>query len=451
MEINLADQIGERTVLIHGRAVNGLGDLSIAHKVANVFCKHGQIPAEQIVIATNSPKQFRNIFDPKGIYRVISFEEIQEVNKIALAVVAPYVIKYDSQKLYLYRGGFPTLFLSEYGFKTNEPPEVVKHITAHHLLGFDGSREGLGFLLNPVKQNEQKKPLDPAVAKLIDKHKLYLGYASEVKSKTAFVKAICAADIEEKRDLAFVIPGNMHLPEDFSPLGVGKIRMFERFATNPNKKPSCADQFWRMLGYPQPPYDIVEYKSEEITLSKSGKEVFILFGSFTNEELQPLWKTSEKSVLATGDGSLSEAISASKHLLYEARKHKKENAAFLKKSQHHTLCFYENSENVVEKMRHAVITARKDDYTTVDKDNEKLWDTSSCNQKIINKAEELLARTKNATYPLDYTKRNAAYLKDKLKPGQLAIIHRDQLKDLTFIPKTEEWIDYGDHRLITRK
>lgn len=97
-------------------------------------------------------------------------------------------------------------------------------------------------------------------------------------------------------------------------------------------------------------------------------------------------------------------------------------------------------------MLSTLLKARKDDYKTVDEGNKKIWLENSCNQAIINKAEELLERTKNAIYPVDFTQRST----DELKSGQLAIIHRDQLPKISFplnIP-----INLGlDHYLITHK
>lgn len=51
---------------------------------------------------------------------------------------------------------------------------------------------------------------------------------------------------------------------------------------------------------------------------KDGSSITFLCGSVDNADVCKLWKASEREAMATGDQSLSEAISANKNFVYEA-------------------------------------------------------------------------------------------------------------------------------------
>jgi hypothetical protein len=413
MESALADRVGKKTVLIVGNACNGLGDLSCARKVADVFQTLGKIPAEQITIASNTDEVFRNIFDPEKTYDVIPLAEVTTLKDVVFAVIAPFMSGFTGPDISC-EGRYPSLFLSEYDVDTPYVSPLLENITSNGLLGF-GS---LGLLIdrelipNGTKNRaKQLLTLEPNLQKIVSDAMLYVGYASRPESKLAFVRAICRADKKSENNLIFVLPG-AQLPwdEKLAFAGVKELRQVVR-----NDDAS-----------------LTNLKSQ--ILSDKGKCITILYGILRFSELKVLWKLSERDVLATGDQSLTEAISANKSVLYERLIHKKTLALRLEENYKHEfeMSFAPDlsSNDMVYEMLKAITTRRNQDYKTTNQANRHIWENHDCGKKLIYKAEKLLRRSADATYPKDLRNAPLADLAKDLPFNEAVMLNIDQICSL---------------------
>lgn len=328
--INISNNISNAPgnyCLIYSHALDGLGDISAAFKIAKWANKHLSISKEKIVIATNDLEK-AEILNNKN-FKIIPYYEAENWAPPFLQIIVPTSTSYIKHPL---SKGIPTLCLSEYGFADEAKGYQNYNWIACLALGINVKKGQLGiciynklkergFSSNSLFSSERIKFLykaNPFLVKFLTQNKeaeqfdtsdrLYLGYVRETIAAQSFIKAVLSLNQTNAKNLVIVLPGNT-------------VNEYAISSTLNTALQSKDIQDIQLEFYNHHNHTSTILKS--YALNSSGKTLRIITGSFYHADLKKILLASEKETVVTGDQSLSEAISANKNWFYETRDHKR--------------------------------------------------------------------------------------------------------------------------------
>lgn len=411
-------------------ATGGLGDLACGAKIAALLQRAG-IPRENITLVTEYPRDmipFRDIHQ----CRVLSVQEAATLHGIGMHIIAP--VEDEATCFESLAQKIPVLMLGEYGAPPLSLPLLPRSVLSADILGLNLSKEELGILIDeelfafghssetllPIRRAEKLIHLPPALAaslemqpshieEFVQKKLLFYGYASLPSTAAAFILSLALLTKENTRDLVIVLPKTSMstvlpiLQESLSMLHASTLS----FSTYQNQQVMAT----------HPPMSLI---------SPNKRTILVLTGSFSLAEVKTFLMASEKETIATGDQSLSEALSANKLFFYETRVHKKEVAQTL-----HALygedCSFLESDSPSDLPRRMVAYFSKnlsDEYKRVSHTNRQLCLHTNCQATIVEKITTLFEQCHSQEeFPLTVlTERN---------PLTLAMIPRERPTLLT--------------------
>lgn len=431
--------LGEGTLLIVGEKVNGLGDLSCAAKIARLFSDRVKVPEEQIAFMTNEPVVLKELFTTGRNYKIIYSkdpEALKGVENIRFAIVAPYDRGWSGAAVACKT--FPVLFLDEYNFEKQGIPVGLERSCEEYPLGLkSGVTKAIGILIDqelkewsrsqaaedPLERAQQLSALPKQLKELIlgkespsefaRKTALFVGYASKEISKKNFLGAITTVERDSEKDLVLVLPGpslswqnrpakiEKELLACLIENNIGQIRTFV------HKNNEVTEQ-------------------TPISIADKGKTLKIVTGDIP---LQIFWRACERDVLASGDQSVGEAISANKAVIYERLDHKQSLFHFLT----YTLSipaipYREVSREAIQDVVASIQAKRGENYQSTNEKNRLAQDGHDASESIVSIAAKLLERNPVVPPPIDLR----AIEEDAFNPASLpfdapVMINIDQL------------------------
>jgi hypothetical protein len=133
----------------------------------------------------------------------------------------------------------------------------------------------------------------------------------------------------------------------------------------------------------------------------STKKMCVVVGAVPYDDISLLWMASEKESLATGDQSLSEAVSANKCFAYEVLVHKKrlsedvENEFYRIAGKRSPIAISYVSDDIFSKFEQMVSlyrAQREENYRSFTEFNRTIVETKDCSRAIAEIAQRLLQR-----------------------------------------------------------
>lgn len=303
----------------------GLGDL-VAGATLVFFLRQQGVNDDNIIVCTKNSSEMNFCARLLGSSVLLSKERALEIQEVALHIMSPvpvsvFIPEYIATKK-------PLLIMSEYGMAPFPsrllPPSSLR--TASFGLG----REELGIFVDqdlfawsqlPESQTgEARKSAfqnlsediqrclmreEPTIEGFFEKNRLYFGYAFEPSSAWSFLLAIDALQREDdRRNLVVVMPRL-----DMDKLQEMQYVVEEEFSSKSIKCVSHSGERGRTWFH---------FNSR----AKNERRILLVTGSFDFSAIEWFLKASEKETIATGDQSVSLALSAGKCVVYEARTHK---------------------------------------------------------------------------------------------------------------------------------
>lgn len=309
--------------LVIAHAMDGLGDISCAMKVAYVLHKRLEVPKEDILISTNRLEKARLLNNRQ--FTLLSDEDALETPSSNIFLqIAPSV---DVRLITEFVGrGIRTLVINEYGLKTDSFSKTTYPWISFQNFGCHKGALGIQ-ISNSLKRYGFEKPsglnnlneVDAVLKETILQgqtsqqfdlsHRLYLGYSSTIQASLSYIGAVCYLNQNNSKHIICIVPNLKTSSYDFKNLkselestvcatGVGSIEYIS-YALGTSVK--------------------TDQKTE---CSSASKKLTLIYGPINRQDLKRILMASEKEILVTGDQSFTESVSANKSWIYETRGHK---------------------------------------------------------------------------------------------------------------------------------
>lgn len=305
----------------------GFGDIACSVKIANYLVENCVINKENISIVTTKPGLV-SLFNRHAV-NVISPMEAKKIHVSALPqlkIVVP-IRSYDNIDQSLLEDKTPFIVLWEYGIKPDKPIPDQLSQTPHlvRTLGLEEDEEGI--LIDKEAQDcsnlsrkvrmEKLEMINPALRDVIlgegdfktkcneffENSRLYIGYATEGKFLTKFIKTIVNYNKDNSKNLTFVFP----VSDD------KKITLLEKL--NGEIATIEVIKFDKSTGILDP--------LEKKVLSNDGKKITIIRGLLDFNDVKWLQIAAQRETIVTGDQSLGQTISTVfSRFIYECMPHK---------------------------------------------------------------------------------------------------------------------------------
>lgn len=332
----------KRKVVISSYSAAGLGDLVAGATMAS-FLRSQRFAAENITVCVRHPSEMHLFRHLIGASAIVSKEQALAIHDVAMHIMMPvpvslYIPEYLATKK-------PVLVISEYGAvpynNTLLPPT---HFRAK-ALGLDREKGELGIFINeelvrwsqiPERDNLLLKEAElyklpsllqslltrgfSSASEFLQNTSVYFGYVSEVPSAVAFLLAIAA--LSTKDTVVVVLPRlDPHKTKEFLRARIAEYAVYKvTFSTYQGASGSS----WVLFNSRGPDF----------------KNISIISGSFHFNDIISLLKLSESETIATGDQSISLALSSGKNVVYEARPNKRSFAEQLKRLYGPDIAFF---------------------------------------------------------------------------------------------------------------
>jgi hypothetical protein len=384
--MDLTDALGDRSIALSTEIHGGLGDVSCMMRVANFLHEECGISAEKIFVSCyrrRLPAYPEVSLFNKHHFPFLTTKEIERRKDLALHVMVPFFIT-------MHTSGHPILRMYEYDRLESGSYEEADGVSQVLAIGLSGKSEGvfIDHELWAFSQSEiantsigrisQLRELSPELKleilgtsdfedfEAFDRfNRLYYGYCSQDFNFDHFLLAIAEIDKEKGGDknIVLVTGGNVrsdYLSEIFPSLREAGIATIELI----NLK------------------DQTVYR---LNIAEGGKTIKIYAAALEQKDVRVLLKASEKESIATGDQSLSEAISSDKTFVYEALGHKMELASSI-----NTAFNLKTGQSTKPAMYQIQITA----------DKIKAVFSENLRENRFHLLNQYVAREKDAFYPL---------------------------------------------------
>lgn len=372
--INLAPN---QCIAIYPQAAKGLGDYATAAAFAENFFRHG-LSREQIVFVSEEPQNFA-LFNQRN-FQIISEDELRKrVKEVALLVIGPCTLTYPS----FIDLKTPTLGFYEYDYENEPWNPHIENWAKTNSLGI--GKDNMGMWIepelvewtsnpdskNPLKRLEPLSALPPNLQRAIlgdlyseetvrsfhETKRLYFGHAYRLSSQKAFIHAL--GRIAPNHEIIVVMPG-----------------------------------------YARDDYRIREYDWVEDVYTEKGNHssITVIRGLLPYPHMKKICMAAQKETVATGDGSLALAISASTNFVYERLEHKRKLGSALLEEYggHNRPIFYpEIPPDFVD------IWGKRnlEEFEAV---NQRIIQTKDAALTVIPFIDRFLKESREAIYPIDY-------------------------------------------------
>jgi hypothetical protein len=318
---------GRKKVLFFGEVVGGLGDISLVIKIANLMCAH--LKTEQVFIAIyGAKKEEIELFNTKKFILIdpTQIEDLNNSHTISVNIITASADRILRKKMdslsyifFEYGRNFASKNILQkisFGIESKDSgifisPELVSWGLDERVKAFPSYR------LRPLLETslEVQKAIfgeeEPSLEKFENQSSLYFGYSHNPLSVKAFSNAIMqfVKDRKEeppKENIIICIPISCESFKEFLEKNSYSFELngFKKLII----KTFTGDVLFRI-------------NSDEL---KSTPTIQIIVGRIPHSDYLSLLKASEKLSIAEGDQSVSEAISAQKHFVYEMLLHKED-------------------------------------------------------------------------------------------------------------------------------
>jgi len=323
----------DKKIIILSKDEHGLGDIMCGFKMAKYFNYQLNFSKESfiLVIESNKDKLFIESLNKHNFNFFIN-DDPTILRKYLKEVNPRFILMIPTNSTCIDDINVPILKINEYGRSYDHRQYslgLCKHdlgIFINHDLRISSqhSIKQLQF----VSQKLQIAILDQVysdviISSFINHSKLFFGYGSMCNIRLQFVEAIIELEYKlssTDKNLVFLLMGSTLFDE-------GTRQLLE---ANPNIDIIELIPILKGLNIE---LELIGLDKDKYYRSRltSTKKVRIIWSRLSSDEVKYLLMASEKEVLATGDQSLSEVISAGKHFIYETLSHKQDTLLHLKK------------------------------------------------------------------------------------------------------------------------
>lgn len=318
---------------------DGLGDLVAGVAVVRLLQERG-VPPQHIVFCTRNRNDMRPLIHQLHGTEIMTKEEVLSIDDIAMHIIVPVPIACHIPDFLA--TGKPIFVVSEYGFDPFLNRFIPESFFRTRSLGVASERRELGictnrelvawsqqpdhtsfenkvaalkslsylvqfFLLKAVYTDAELLSKPSIESLFFQNRRVYFGYASQPSSLVSFLLSVASLPGREHENIVMILPkvDSTKFKELLIPfipeLLVHKIT----FSTFEGDSRSSWTQ---------------------VDLRDGGRHIALLSGIFSQEDVVSFLKCTEEETIATGDQSMSLALSAGKCVVYEARPHKKKFA-----------------------------------------------------------------------------------------------------------------------------
>lgn len=325
---DLKERTKDKKIAVYSKIAGGSGDLSCGYKVLKFLLNIAQVEKEHLIFIVQNQQEreeFNERFNKKN-FKVIVESDLEK-EKPDLLIITPVAIC----KTFSY----PTIFINEYGVKPIFPGNRI------FCTSFGLKPEEMGIHIDQKMRDACKKLENQPVSlrlRLLEKlsninalqailgnpyseeaifnfateSSLYFGYGHKEETRKNFVMAIALLHKKEQwvKDPCIFLAGS----------GICEGTLSSK-APIGNQLKNMGIHELEFIDFESQYREIFKYS--ESALGEKKKKVKVIVGKVPYRDVKLLLRASEKESLATGDQSLSEAISAGKHFYYETLDHKK--------------------------------------------------------------------------------------------------------------------------------